>query len=237
MSAATVASEPEDVPAATLTAAPITAAPITAAPVIATSAIATPATARDRRTPQTRVADAAAAPDVPDAPGRTTPARVRLTPLVEPAARVVWAESPAFSQPPIAGSAMALARWRPPGPDADSAGATERPRLPDPTKMCCAMVQAAVEALRGNRPLAQLARWVSPEVYEQLTARSALTQRVLGPGEATHRASIRRIRLFRLGEFAAEATVVVEDGPRVRAVAVRLEGHRGHWRATALEIG
>jgi hypothetical protein len=98
------------------------------------------------------------------------------------------------------------------------------------------MVQAAVEALRGARPLAQLARWVSPEIYDQLDARAKLTQRVRG-ADGAHRAAIRRIRLCRLGESTAEATVVVDDGPRVRAVAVRLEGRRGQWRATALEIG
>lgn len=99
------------------------------------------------------------------------------------------------------------------------------------------MVQAAVEALRGARPLAQLARWVSPEIYEELAMRSELTQRVRGRADIAHRAGIRRIRLCRLGGNAAEATVVVNDGPRVRAVAVRLEGHRGQWRATALVIG
>jgi hypothetical protein len=31
--------------------------------------------------------------------------------------------------------------------------------------------------------------------------------------------------------------VVVHDGARVRGAAVRLEAHRGRWRATALEIG
>jgi len=116
-------------------------------------------------------------------------------------------------------------------------GAADSAALPDPTPLCCAVVQAAVEALRGTRPLAQLARWVSPEIYEQLAVRSELTQRVLGRTDAPQRAAIRRIRLCRLGQQAAEATVVVDDGPRVRAVAVRLEGHRGQWRATALEIG
>lgn len=172
--------------------------------------------------------------DAPGAPDRVTPPlRVRLSPLVEAPARVVHAAGPLIAPPPVAGSAAALSRWR---PTVDEA-AEVRVRLPDPTKMCCAMVQAAVEALRGTRPLAQLARWVSPEIYEQLAARSELTQRVHGRGAPTHRAAIRRIRLCRLGENAAEATVVVDDGQRVRAVAVRLEGHRGHWRATALEIG
>jgi Family of unknown function (DUF6459) len=35
----------------------------------------------------------------------------------------------------------------------------------------------------------------------------------------------------------AEATVVVNDGARIRAVAVRLEGWDGRWRVTALQLG
>ncbi len=166
------------------------------------------------------------------------PARARMAPLVERPARVARPPGPLLLPPPVAGSDVALTRCRPVGADGDPPVApADQVRLPDPTKLCCAMVQAAVEALRGNRPLAQLARWVSPEIYDQLVARSAVTQRVLGRTEDPHHAAIRRIRLCRLGENAAEATVVVEDGPRVRAVAVRLEGHRGQWRATALEIG
>ncbi|MGV8967326.1 MAG: Rv3235 family protein [Cellulomonas sp.] len=161
-----------------------------------------------------------------------------MAPLVERPARVARPPGPLLAPPPVAGTDVALTRARPARPDGGPAAApAEQIRLPDPTKLCCAMVQAAVEALRGTRPLAQLARWVSPEIYDQLVARSAVTQRVLGRTDATHHASIRRIRLCRLGENAAEASVVVEDGPRVRAVAVRLEGHRGQWRATALEIG
>ena len=167
-----------------------------------------------------------------------TPARARMAPLVERPARVARAPGPLLAPPPVAGSEAALTRHRPVGADGDPAGAHAVPvRLPDPTKLCCAMVQAAVEALRGTRPLAQLARWVSPEIYDELLARSLVTQRVLGRSEAPHHAAIRRIRLCRLGENAAEASVVVEDGARVRAVAVRLEGHRGQWRATALVIG
>jgi hypothetical protein len=97
------------------------------------------------------------------------------------------------------------------------------------------MVQAAVEGLRGVRPLAQLTRWVTPEVYELLQLRAELVQRAGQPVAA--RAGIRRIRLFRIGDAVAEASVVVDDGPRVRAVAVRMEGHRGRWRAVAMEIG
>jgi Family of unknown function (DUF6459) len=169
----------------------------------------------------------AAEPDEPVKP----PARARLTPIVEPPARPLAARGPLPGAPRLAGS-----RDGRQGPTRTE-GAVDGAPLPDPTPLCCAMVQAAVEALRGTRPLAQLARWVSPEIYEQLAMRSELTQRVLGRTDVPQRAAIRRIRLCRLGREAAEATVVVDDGPRVRAVAVRLEGHRGQWRATALEIG
>jgi hypothetical protein len=40
-----------------------------------------------------------------------------------------------------------------------------------------------------------------------------------------------------LGEDAAEATVVLDDGGHVRAAAVRLEARRGVWRVVVLEIG
>ena len=174
--------------------------------------------------------------DTPDASGPgVPPARARMAPLVERPARVARPPGPILAPPPAAGPDAI--RRRPAIASVGEIAPPEQVRLPDPTKLCCAMVQAAVEALRGTRPMAQLSRWVSPEIYDQLVARSAVTQRVLGRTEPTHHAAIRRIRLCRLGENAAEATVVVDDGPRVRAVAVRLEGHRGQWRATALEIG
>ena len=175
------------------------------------------------------------------APAPAPEARARLIPLLEPATRPLTTDQP-LGPPPVAGSAKALARGTgtgdsPPLRPSRASGSVENAALPDPTQLCCAMVQAAVEALRGARPLAQLARWVSPEIYEELAMRSELTQRVQGRANSAHRAGIRRIRLCRLGQNAAEATVVVNDGPRVRAVAVRLEGHRGQWRATALVIG
>ena len=186
-------------------------------------------------------APAGAAPSATGAVPVPPPVRTRLVPLLEPPAHPLRVTGPALAAPPVAGSPEAAARsaggadpWttRPALP----IGAVQDAPLPDPTPLCCAMVQAAVEALRGARPLAQLARWVSPEIYDQLDARAKLTQRVRG-ADGAHRAAIRRIRLCRLGESSAEATVVVDDGPRVRAVAVRLEGRRGQWRATALEIG
>ena len=63
-----------------------------------------------------------------------------------------------------------------------------------------------------------------------------------GPGRRprvapTPRATVRRVMLSRLDDRTAEACVVLHDGTRVRAAAVRLQVHRGRWRVTVLEIG
>lgn len=133
------------------------------------------------------------------------------------------------------------------------------PPLPDPTRLCGALVLATVEALGGTRPVAQLTRWLSPELFETLSNRCAEASRErralpterppsrsgpsAGPRQPdpnrtpVRRATVRRTHLFRVSPTAAEASVVLHDGVRVRAAAVRVEAHRGHWRATVLQIG
>ncbi len=115
---------------------------------------------------------------------------------------------------------------------------------------------AAVEVLAGNRPLAQLARWLTPEVYDGLARRAVLTApgtRVLDaaagardlaadptdpvPAGAARRPSVRRVRVHRVDEHTVEASVVVAHADRVRAVAVRLTRSTGRWRAAALVVG
>jgi hypothetical protein len=105
--------------------------------------------------------------------------------------------------------------------------------LPDPAEVARAIVVATVEVLAGARPLAQLARWVTPELHEHLAdARGAAGP----PIGSARRATARGATVCRLGPDVAEATVVVHDGRKVRAAAVRLEVHRRRWRATVLEI-
>ncbi len=110
--------------------------------------------------------------------------------------------------------------------------------LPDPTALCCAVVRAAIEVVRGERTVGQLARWVSPEIYDTLARRARLVVDAGVAADASTRpVTIRRARLVRIGDGVAEGTVVVEDGERVRAAAARLEARRGTWRVVALEIG
>lgn len=125
--------------------------------------------------------------------------------------------------------------------------------LPDPTALCCAVAHAAVEAFHGARPMQQLARLVSPRVYEQLTRRAtAQAQLAVANGRSTARkrgvsaggakeprplTRIVRARVMRVSPVAAEASITVQDGHRVRAAALRVEEFRGRWRIEVLQIG
>ena len=182
--------------------------------------------------------------DRTDRPGRQaespTPVRPRLVPSLAPLPRLAAPTGPGHSRPPTLDERV-LARRRA-ALAAERAAATAEAAVGpvptgDPTSVCCSLVLAAVESLAGIRAVAQLARWVTPEVYEALSTRAALTVRVLGARAASRRPEVRRVRVCRIGEHVAEASVVIDDGRRVRAVAVRLESWRGAWRAVALEIG
>ncbi|MBT0994649.1 hypothetical protein KIN34_10150 [Cellulomonas sp. DKR-3] len=113
---------------------------------------------------------------------------------------------------------------------------TERPEQ-DPRSVTHALALASVEALVGRRSVAQLARWLAPGVYEALRARAGATLRAVGPGASGRAAVVRSLRLCPVEPHVLEASAVVDDGRRVRAVALRLESHRRTWRVTALEIG
>jgi hypothetical protein len=109
--------------------------------------------------------------------------------------------------------------------------------LPDPVATCTALVQAVVEVLAGTRQPSQLVRWLGMDVYAALQRRAALAAR-LRRGTATARhAVVTGVRVCEPADGVVEASAVVVDRDRVRAVALRLEGMDGRWRATALEVG
>ncbi|ACQ79513.1 hypothetical protein Bcav_1253 [Beutenbergia cavernae DSM 12333] len=118
----------------------------------------------------------------------------------------------------------------PPAPDPATA------ELPDPERWAAALVAACVEALRGARPPQQLIRWMTLELYASISRRAGLAIRVQGRPRRPRHARIRAVRTCEVARGVVEAAVVVDDGTRVRAAALRLEAHRGRWRATALDI-
>lgn len=104
-------------------------------------------------------------------------------------------------------------------------------------------VQAAMEVLAGIRPIHQLARRLDPRCLAALQHRAALIRRELtrtgNPALARlHRNSaVRSVRVCEVSEGVYEASAVVVDDVRARAVAVRLERSKQVWRVTELVIG
>lgn len=103
-------------------------------------------------------------------------------------------------------------------------------------------VQAALEVLSGTRPVNQLARRLDPRCLNALQQRAALIRRSR-PGSSQsapllHRnPAVQSIRACEITSDVYEATAVVVDEMRARAVAVRLERSNRVWRVTVLEIG
>ena len=78
-------------------------------------------------------------------------------------------------------------------------------------------------------------RWTTPEVYAVIARRAAVSRHRGLP--ATRRATVRRVRVCEPADGVAEASAVVVDGSRVRALAMRLVGLDGRWVVEALQVG
>lgn len=117
---------------------------------------------------------------------------------------------------------------------------TSSASLPDPRPWAARFAQALVEVLAGQRPLGQLVRWTSGEVYESLATRvvapwpAAPSPSVRRPAE---RPVVRSVRVDQPADGVAEVSAVVRGEGRARAVALRLEGLDGRWQCTALQLG
>jgi hypothetical protein len=119
---------------------------------------------------------------------------------------------------------------------------TRRADLPDPQPWAARLGQAIVEVMAGHRPAVQLVRFTTPTVYAVIAraaTRSAQrrTSRSGSRSAARTRILVRRVVVCEPADGVAEASLVVADGTRVRAVAMRLIGSDGRWRVEALQIG
>jgi len=123
---------------------------------------------------------------------------------------------------------------RPPGDEQPASDEQPPPAWPGK------FAQVLAETLAGSRPPRQIAPWTTERARRHI-------QR-LGPMLAAgERPRVRRVVTFRPTSDAVEMTVIVSVGPRVRAIAVRLErdGPRGaspgrdaraaRWVAVAVE--
>ena len=101
---------------------------------------------------------------------------------------------------------------------------------PEPSRLAGLLARAWLEVRARRRPLGQLAPHVAPAVLRRLAVQIAPA----GDDTAAQPARVRRVTAARPSATACEAVVVVEQGERTTAIAVRLERHRGAWRATEL---
>src|SRR5699024_847372 len=108
--------------------------------------------------------------------------------------------------------------------------------LPNPGTWCATVARACAEALHGSRPATQLHRWLDVEVYTALQRRARLAARMRPHGVRARAVRVRRVHRCQIRPEVWEASVVLQDGQRVRAAAIRIEAHRGHWRATAIQM-
>lgn len=190
-------------------------------------------------------------------PRHAEAARVRLVPPMPPARPIEAAPSRLAPRPAVTGATTRPAAesspetsaqlWPPARAERTAGGSRPSARKPcglahapaaDPKMTSCLIAVAAVEVLTGLRPVAQLARWVSPQVYDQVALRATIQAE--GADQAPQprgRPTTRRVRMCRISDDIVETTVVVHHRERVRAVAVRLEMRRGRWRAEALVVG
>ncbi|WP_246036134.1 Rv3235 family protein [Sinomonas susongensis] len=111
-------------------------------------------------------------------------------------------------------------------------------------QLAARITSAALEVLAGQRPVQQLAPWLPRDLLARLQLRANLGRADVAPPQSraakAHRASIvtsARASLVAPGIY--EASAVVSDRLRSRAIALRLErrGSGRGWRVTALEIG
>ncbi|NYJ00471.1 hypothetical protein HNR19_001169 [Nocardioides thalensis] len=101
--------------------------------------------------------------------------------------------------------------------------------------------QASVEIVGGDRPVSQLLRWSSPEVYADLHRRALLVARAGG-----HQPGLGRVQQVRpvvhsvhtcfITHDVVEAGVHVRYGARSRALAARFERVDQRWICTALDF-
>lgn len=98
------------------------------------------------------------------------------------------------------------------------------------------IVVHAIEILLGHRPPSHLRNWLSPQVFDSLVRRTGLAIRIKGREPRGRTPRVLRTQICHPGQRAIEAAVVVHDGRRVRAAALRAEFIRRRWRIVALEI-
>ena len=120
---------------------------------------------------------------------------------------------------------MVKARW----------AARPRPGLPNAQDWSTMLALAIIQALLGQRPVAQLNRWMAEDV---LAAISIYRRRNLPQqGQMAVPTALRSVRVQHPDAAVAEVAAHVVIGKQSAAMAFRLEAFGDRWLCTALELG
>jgi len=111
--------------------------------------------------------------------------------------------------------------------------------LPDPEALLRNLTIGVLEALAGVREVDQLARWLGEDAYRALLTRTNLSARARSARSMPAVRPVHQILSIHHSSPAdgvVEGVVIVAGPVRRRAVAIRLEGWDGRWRATSLGL-
>lgn len=155
--------------------------------------------------------------------------------LAAPAARPTGLRSPLGPVRALAPAPLRLVPDLPTAVPADEDD--ERPRtpadlLPPARPVAHALVQGLLEVLAGVRPVSQLQRSTTPELFAQLELAVHARPRSTGTRPVT--GAVRSLHVQEHADGVAEVCATVRRGQRMAAVALRLEGLSGRWTCTEL---
>jgi hypothetical protein len=111
--------------------------------------------------------------------------------------------------------------------------------LGDPRPVLAFLAQSVIETLAGIRDIEQCARWLSDGVYQQLRQKSLASTRSRAESNIRQlrpNLAIGKISVFSPRDGVIEGVVIVHNMNRARAVAIRLEGYNGRWRAKSVAV-
>jgi len=114
---------------------------------------------------------------------------------------------------------------------------TSTQALPDPEPLLANLTIGVLEVLAGVREVDQLARWLGEDAYRALLTRANLSARARNARGVTPQRPAYRILSTHSSSPAdgvVEGVVITAGPARTRAVAIRLEGWDGRWRATSV---
>jgi len=111
--------------------------------------------------------------------------------------------------------------------------------LPDPMALVRNLARCAVEIMAGARDPEQISRWLEPAAYSRLVLRAVVAARARqakGRRTSMPTVTIGACRIDTPTDDAVEAVIIVHTPARSRAVAMRLIGIDGRWRASELTV-